>query len=168
MEELNIVVTADTHIPGRGKHLPSKLLTACKTADLIIHAGDFKSIEIYDQLKEYADVVGVYGNVEGEDIKSLLPAKQIIDVFGKKIGVVHGHGEKKTTERRALEAFAEDNVDIIVFGHSHIPFVKYFKKTLLFNPGSPTDKRTLPYYSYGLLQIEEEIKAEIIFFSSKE
>ncbi|WP_369797420.1 metallophosphoesterase [Paucisalibacillus sp. EB02] len=73
------------------------------------------------------------------------PEKDVFEVNGYEIGIFHGHGEKKTTEKRAQETFQDESFDIIVFGHSHIPLVRYVKKTLLFNPGSPMDKRALPY-----------------------
>lgn len=121
--------------------------------------------ELYEELNRYAPVTGVYGNVDGEDMKEIVPARQLITLAGYSIGVVHGHGEGKTTEKRALEAFAEQPPDLLIYGHSHIPVLRYFKKTLLFNPGSVTDKRWLPYYSFGLLTIGEEgIHAEHIFF----
>ncbi|MRG87801.1 YfcE family phosphodiesterase [Salinibacillus xinjiangensis] len=164
---MKIVVTGDTHILGRGKRLPSVLLEECESADLIIHTGDWKSLEVYNTLSQYARVVGVYGNIDGDDIKEQFPSREIIEVKGHKIGIIHGHGEKKTTEKRALEAFEGKQVDVILFGHSHIPLIRYFKKVMLMNPGSPTDKRTLPYYSYGILEIKEKIKAEIIFYQDK-
>ncbi|GAA0492939.1 metallophosphoesterase family protein [Salinibacillus aidingensis] len=161
---MKIIVTGDTHISGKNKPLPHRLLTACEEADLIIHTGDWKSPEIYQTLREYAEVKGVYGNVDGEEITDQFPIKDRLDVKGYKIGIVHGHGEKKTTEKRAIEAFQEDMPDILIFGHSHIPLIRYFKKTLLMNPGSPTDKRKLPFYSFGVLEIGEELRTEIVYF----
>lgn len=118
-------------------------------------------------LAHYAEVRGVYGNVDPDDITEKLPAQEVVHVNGYKIGIVHGHGDKKTTERRALNAFEGKELDIIIFGHSHIPLIRYVKKTLLFNPGSPTDKRRLPYYSYGILEIDEYLRTEIIFFKGE-
>ena len=143
-------------------------MKACKTADLIVHAGDWKSMDVYRTLSNFAEVKGVYGNVDPGDVKENFPSQQIVEVSGHRIGIVHGHGEKKTTEKRALEAFELEEVDVVIFGHSHIPMVRYFKNILLMNPGSPTDKRKLPYYSYGILEIGEIVRAEIIFFSDKD
>lgn len=159
---MKIVVTSDTHIPGRAKRLPASLLKECETADLIIHAGDWVSMGVYRELSSYSKVVGVYGNIDSDEVRAHFHAKELIEVNGFTIGIVHGHGEKQTTEKRALEAFEE--ADIIIFGHSHIPMVRYFKKTMLMNPGSPTNKRRMPYYSYGLLHIDEGIRAEIVLF----
>lgn len=162
---MKIVVLSDTHMPKKSLRLPDRLTTALQEADQIIHAGDWQTPELYEELNRYAPVTGVYGNVDGEDMKEIVPARQLITLAGYSIGVVHGHGEGKTTEKRALEAFAEQPPDLLIYGHSHIPVLRYFKKTLLFNPGSVTDKRRLPYYSFGLLTIGEEgIHAEHIFF----
>lgn len=164
---MKIIVTGDTHIPGRGHALPARLMKECETADLILHTGDWKSAEVVQMFSGYAEVKGVYGNVDGEDIKELFPSQQIIEAGKAKIGLVHGHGEKKTTEKRAMEAFEGVPLDVVVFGHSHIPMLRYMNKTLLLNPGSPTDKRKLPHYSFAVLHIEEEIRAELIFFDDK-
>ena len=161
---MKIVVTGDTHLSNKDKPLPEILLKECETADLIIHTGDWTSIEVYNNLSKYAEVVGVYGNADGEDMKEYLKATEIIEAKGYKIGIVHGHGDKKTTERRALEAFDGKDLDMIIFGHSHIPMIRYYTKVMLMNPGSPTNKRKLPYYSYGILHIEETFRAEIKFF----
>lgn len=164
---MKIVITGDTHIPGRGKGLPSRLRKECSTADLILHTGDWKSIEVVKMLSEFAEVKGVSGNVDEEEIKKQFPLQQVIQAKHVKIGLVHGHGDKKTTEKRAMEAFEGEPLDVIVFGHSHIPMLRYMNKTLLLNPGSPTDKRKLPHYSFAILYIEEEIRAEFVFFDDK-
>lgn len=115
-------------------------------------------------LSSYTEVIGVYGNVDGDSIRDHFPAQQLIVVGGFRVGLVHGHGDKKTTEQRAIAAFADEDVDAIIFGHSHIPIIKYFKRTLLMNPGSPTYKRKLPYFSFIVLTIDNEIRPELILF----
>ncbi|WP_227938205.1 metallophosphoesterase family protein [Alkalihalobacillus deserti] len=165
---MKIIVISDTHIPKRAKKLPEQLIVNLKQADLIIHAGDWQILEVYQELAGYGEVQGVIGNVDGQDIQERFPEKLIIEVHPFKIGVVHGHGKKLTTERRSLDAFKGEQVDCIVFGHSHIPVIKKTDDILLFNPGSVTDKRRQPCYSYGILTIKEDtIKAEHIFFDDK-
>ncbi|HZG71445.1 MAG TPA: metallophosphoesterase family protein [Chondromyces sp.] len=164
---MRIIVVADTHFPKRGKKLPEKLIDGLKKADLIIHAGDWLIKEVYDELSTYTQVKGVVGNQDDKEM-AFLPEKQLIEAEGWKIGVVHGHGDKSTTEKRALAAFSDEKVDCIIFGHSHIPYLKYEKGILLFNPGSATDKRRVPYYSYGVLTLDEEgIHAEHRFYKDK-
>ncbi|RST72019.1 metallophosphoesterase [Siminovitchia acidinfaciens] len=161
---MKIIVTSDTHIRNNNKQIPECLLKECESADLIIHAGDWVTMEVYKELSSYAKVVGVHGNVDGEEVREHFNAKELIEVSGFKIGIVHGHGEKLTTEKRALEAFEQEGADIIIFGHSHIPLIRYFNKVMLMNPGSPTDKRRMPYYSYGILHIDKVFRAEIVMF----
>ncbi|ARI75527.1 metallophosphoesterase family protein [Halobacillus mangrovi] len=162
---MKVLVISDTHISKKEVELPKRLIIELSSADLIIHAGDWSIPEVYDELSIFAPVYGVYGNVDGDDIKDILPHKQVIEVENHKIGIVHGHGEKKTTEKRAIEVFKEDDVDIILFGHSHIPLLRYFKNQLLFNPGSATAKRKLPYHSFGMLEFTDEfVEARHIFY----
>ncbi|QSS98569.1 metallophosphoesterase family protein [Pontibacillus sp. ALD_SL1] len=148
---MRIIVVSDTHMPKKGRAFPVSFIRELRDVDLIIHAGDWSSIEIYETLAYYGDVKGVQGNVEEDDILEFLPEKLLLEIDGYKIGVVHGHGEKKTTEKRVIEAFEREEVDLIIFGHSHLPLTRWVKKTLLFNPGSLMDKRKLPYGSYGII-----------------
>lgn len=164
---MKVVILSDTHMPKKGVHFPKRLLAELSTADHIIHAGDWSTMEVFEELATYAPVTGVYGNVDDERIIEAFPDKQIITLNGYTIGVVHGHGSGKTTDRRAIETFKDEQVDIIIFGHSHIPTLRYFKKKLLVNPGSPTDKRTNPYYSFAVMELEAEIKVQHIFFTNK-
>lgn len=165
---MKVVIVSDTHMPKRGNSLPGKLLKELETADHIIHAGDWSTIGTYEKLVSYAPVTGVHGNVEENGIMDKFPDKQLLTLNGYTIGIVHGHGSGKTTERRAFDSFMNDDVDIIVFGHSHIPLLRYFKKRLLINPGSPTDKRTHPYYSFVVMNLGDELNVSHIFFSEKQ
>jgi uncharacterized protein len=161
---MNIIVISDTHMPKRAKTLPEFLVAYLKTADLIIHAGDLQTNDIYQQLLKYAPVEGVIGNVDEEELVTILPFKKIIEINGVRIGITHGHGKGKTTEKRVLSVFEGENVDIIIFGHSHIPLKKEVDGKILFNPGSPTDKRKQERYSFGRIQIGVNFTIEHIFF----
>jgi uncharacterized protein len=164
---VKIVVLSDTHLPKRKKGLPTRLLEELKNVDLIIHAGDWKTMDVYKELQSFAVVKGVYGNVDGEDIIGLLPSKTIVEVCGFKIGITHGHGKGKTTEKRAVAAFEGESVDCIIYGHSHIPVKRYEGEILIFNPGSPTDKRRQKQYSFGVISISDTIEVEHIFFNEE-
>lgn len=161
---MKIVVISDTHMPRKSKSLPDKLLADLQDCDYIIHAGDWQTVELYNELKQFGPVIGVTGNVDGPELKSLLKTKDILQVGNFHIGVVHGHGSGKTTEKRAIETFTADKVDCIVFGHSHIPVNKEVGGIIIFNPGSPTDKRRQKQFSYGILTVGEEIVAKHVFF----
>ena len=88
-----------------------------------------------------------------------------MELNGYKIGLFHGHGEEKTTMDRAYQRFAETDVDIIAFGHSHQSLIKTHKGVLMLNPGSPTNKRWEKFYSFISLQLNEnKINAEVIYF----
>jgi len=162
---MKIIVLSDTHMPKRAKELPAVLVRDLETADLIIHAGDWQVPSVYSMLSAFAKVEGVHGNVDDEEIKSLFPAKKMIKAGNFSFGLVHGHGTGKTTERRAVEAFRGEQIDCIIFGHSHIPTMKYSDGILLFNPGSPTDKRRQKQYSYGIIDASgERLDAKHVYF----
>src|SRR3954447_22563592 len=105
---MKIVVISDTHLPKRKKGLPTRLIEELQVADMILHAGDWQTIDVYKQLQSYSRVEGVYGNVDDQEIKALMPSKKIVEVCGYKIGITHGHGKGKTTEKRAIAAFESE------------------------------------------------------------
>ncbi|KKB42515.1 metallophosphoesterase family protein [Bacillus thermotolerans] len=161
---MKIITLSDTHLPKKSAQLPDHLLHQLKTADHIIHAGDWISKTVYDEIVSCGSLTSVAGNQDSEELKQLLPRRAIVRLNGWNIGVVHGDGKGLTTEKRAAKAFMDEEVDCIVFGHSHIPYLRFEKGVLMFNPGSATDKRRLPYYSYGILTVDKTIKAEHIFY----
>ncbi|KOP67764.1 phosphodiesterase [Bacillus sp. FJAT-18019] len=164
-----ITVLSDTHMPRKAKALPAALLAELKQSELILHAGDWSNWELYEQLSQYAPVDGVAGNVDDDRIVERLGYKKLLDIEGKRIGIVHGHvGQGQTTPIRARKAFTEAEVDCILFGHSHIPFIEWVEGVLLFNPGSATDKRRQPQYSYGRIYIQDDsLEAKHVFFDQK-
>ncbi|MBD1381298.1 metallophosphoesterase family protein [Metabacillus arenae] len=166
---MKIIVLADTHIPKKAKKLPEILIEHLKESDLIIHAGDWQTLEVYDELAKYGNVVGVAGNVDDEKIQQKFGLMQTLFVHGYRIGIVHGHGARGTTKKRVLEAFKEENMDCIIFGHSHIPVNEKIEGTFLFNPGSPTDKRRQPKFSFGVITVtEKDFQIDHVFFSKKD
>lgn len=160
-------VLSDTHIPKRAKGLPEKVIQAFRNVDHIIHAGDITSPEVLSELERLAPVIAVSGNVDPEPLQKALGSKKIITLNGYTIGITHGHGSGGKTLDRAMKCFEKDDVDCIIFGHSHNPFCEYINGILMFNPGSPTDKRRNELYSFGILELEEEIKAKLIFFAKE-
>ena len=162
---MKIVVLSDTHMPKRSKQLPETVVSAIRNSDLIIHAGDWTNIELYEELKKMAPIQGVYGNVDSEEIKDHFGDHLLLNINGHKIGVTHGHlGKAKSTPERAFETFAGEKTELIIFGHSHIPVIKKHEDVILFNPGSPTDKRFQPLYSFGILEIGSELTVNHHFF----
>ncbi|MCD7035608.1 metallophosphoesterase [Metabacillus sp. GX 13764] len=164
---MRIIVISDTHIPKKAKKLPDILIQDLKGADMVLHAGDFQIMDVYEELAGYGKLIGVAGNVDSPELHDLLGEKHLLMLNGFSIGLTHGHGEKLTTEKRAIQAFQDEKPDCIIFGHSHIPVLKTEKDILLFNPGSPLDKRKQPRYSYGILTLGDELHAEHVFFDDR-
>lgn len=167
---VKIVVISDTHMPMRSQKLPERLIAELADADAILHAGDWTSADIYPMLAAYAPTYGVSGNNDGPELRRKFGLKKLLKLGGCTIGLIHGHGTNKSiaTETRAVEAFKGKRLDVIVYGHSHIPVLKQLGKTIVLNPGSPTDKRRQPQYSFAILRIEGgKIGAELIAYDDK-
>ncbi|MCA0754223.1 metallophosphoesterase [Paenibacillus sp. N4] len=167
---MKIVVVSDTHMPRMNKKLPDRLLRELKTAKAIIHAGDWTNLSVYESLAAFAPVYGVAGNNDGADIIHKFGFRRLIELDGVKMGIVHGHGTGKRidTEARALEAFKNVSLDVLIYGHSHIPVLKRSAGLLVFNPGSPTDKRKQPLYSFGIFKLASgTVTAKHIYYGDK-
>ncbi|MBD2871862.1 metallophosphoesterase family protein [Paenibacillus arenilitoris] len=167
---MKIVVVSDTHMPRMNKKLPDRLLRELKTAKAVIHAGDWTKLSVYEALAAFAPVYGVAGNNDGADIVRKFGWRRQFELEGVKIGIVHGHGpgRRSNTEARALEAFQNDRLHVLIYGHSHIPVLKRSGGLLVFNPGSPTDKRRQPMYSFGILRLAGgAVSAKHIFYHDK-
>lgn len=164
-EEMKILVISDTHIPHRARELPEILRKEVEGADMVIHAGDFTSYDFYLELMAYnSNLHAVYGNMDDPDLFRTLPEKKILTVENVKIGIIHGFGAPLGLEKRVMERFKDEEVDIIVFGHSHRPLLKKEGEILLLNPGSPTDTIFTKRRSYAILTIEKgEVEGNIIY-----
>jgi len=157
---MRIGVISDTHLPNADKNYPEELTKALKNVDLIIHAGDHCEERYLNQLKSIAEVKAIAGNRDSHQLQQKLKDKLTFEVAGKKISIIHGHQFRGQNILQGLNYSFADS-DIIVFGHTHRPFNEHFSDKLFFNPGSPTDKRLEKNYTFGIIEIEEEIKAEI-------
>lgn len=156
---MKIGVVSDTH----SRPLPKQLLDEFKGVDMIIHAGDFCAFEDAQKFLSIKNLKAVFGNMDDYKIRQLFPETQIIDVEGVKIGVFHGEGSPKTVLNSVKDKFKGKGVDILIFGHSHVPLNEKQNGILYFNPGSPNDLITAPYCSYGIIEIDNKnIKANII------
>jgi putative phosphoesterase len=155
-----IGVISDTHIPSRSRSLPIQLVDALEKVDLIIHAGDLTGVNLLTELKALAPVKSVYGNSDSWEIRRILPRTALITVGSFQIGVIHGDRMGFPLHDRLISLFPEANC--IVYGHTHVPCCTMIGGVLLFNPGSPTDKRGCPHYTYGILRIDRSLHGEII------
>lgn len=158
---MKIGVVSDTHIPERASEIPPQLFTTFKGVDLIIHAGDLVSLDAIEQLKKIAPVKAVHGNMDTQEVRRVLPEKEIITVGKFKIGIVHGDGPPEQLMGWVKKAFPE-KLDAIIFGHAHRPLCEKQGGVLFFNPGSATDTIFAPYRSCGILEINDTIKGTIV------
>ena len=157
---MKIGVLADTHIPAVASDLPKAIYEAFKGIDLILHAGDFVELDVLHNLMAIAPTEAVCGNMDSREVCRQLPRKKVVEAAHVKIGLVHGWGHPKDLVNTIGKEF--QNVDAIVFGHSHEPMNEMRNNILFFNPGSPTDKIFAPYTSYGILEVDKTIKGKII------
>lgn len=158
---MKIVVLSDTHIPRVAADLPAMVYDDIKSADMIIHAGDFVEAELYQRLKKTKKITAVYGNMDGAELRRILKEKETIQAGNFKIGLVHGYGAPTQLMDTVAKEFS--GVDAIVFGHSHTATNITRNGVLFFNPGSPTDNIFATKNSYGILEIDDnDIKGRII------
>jgi len=155
---------ADTHIPVRAREIPQKVFEVFDKVDFIIHAGDLVDLSVIDDLEQVAPVLAVYGNMDGPEIRGKLPKINSAKILNWKIGVTHD--PKALFGMGKMREIAKQNgFDVLVYGHTHNPRIKWEGKTLFIHPGSPTNP--LPPFitkpSVALLRItKEKIMPEII------
>lgn len=141
-----LLLISDTHIPGRARRLPEAVIREADAADLVIHAGDWVAASVLDELERHAEVLGVWGNNDGPDLRARLPEVARRTIEGVRFAVVHETGAAARREVRMDAAYLD--VDVLVFGHSHIPWDTVTPRGLrLLNPGSPTDRRRQPVHT---------------------
>ena len=143
-----LLLMADTHVPGRARDLPADLWRAVGEADLVVHAGDWVDVRLLDELEARSHrLLGVFGNNDHGKLRERLPEVAHAEVEGLRIGVVHETGQARGRDER-MSALHPD-LDVLVFGHSHIPWDTTSTTGLrLLNPGSPTDRRRQPHCTY--------------------
>jgi len=149
---MKIGVLSDTHI-HLAEEISPEVVKAFSNVDLIVHAGDFVGSQVLEGLKRLGEVKAVHGNMDSMELRGLLPEKELLVVGGKKIGIIHGWGGPEGIEQKVRELF--DDVDIIIYGHSHRANIERIGDVLFFNPGPG-------YKSFGILTIEEDVKGEIV------
>ena len=153
-----LLLISDTHVPARARRLPDEVWRAVDDADMVVHAGDWVDVATLDALEaRAARLVGVFGNNDGPALRARLPEVARFELEGLRFGVVHETGPAAGREVRADAAYAGTDVgahaapgdrpaiDVLVFGHSHIPWDTTTPRGIrLLNPGSPTDRRRQP------------------------
>lgn len=149
---MKIGVLADSHIPELLPSLPPRVLEMLNGVDIILHVGDICDLSVLQQLEPIAQTYAVYGDQDNAQVRKFLQEKQRLEFANRAVGLVHGHhaweggfGTRlsfRLSRRKRLTALCESvlcefsDVDAIIFGHSHEPYIKMHGGVLLFNPGS--------------------------------
>jgi uncharacterized protein len=159
-------VVADTHTSptrtGRSLEAVIEFFRRMKVG-LILHAGDAGHASVLQSLEQVAPTVAVRGNADPLDLIETLPDRVWIEAGSRSVLLLHGHHGK--TALKAARAVAAPDIDLVVFGHSHKPLIEREGRTILFNPGSPTERRWNPHFGVGLVRVSDaEVEPELILF----
>ena len=144
---MRVIVLADTH----GRPLSPRAEEELASAEVVLHAGDVVTAESLASLRAHAPVHVVLGNNDGA-LARVLPETLVVDLDGVRVGMIHDSGARAGREGRMKRRFPD--ADVVVFGHSHIPWNDDgVDGQLLFNPGSATQRRTQPHKTLGILEL---------------
>lgn len=157
-----VLVLSDTHFPRRGSDLPPAVLDTLGQVESVIHLGDFADAALAEFLIQHAPLHAVHGNVDPIGIRSRFPAETVLTVDDKRIVLIHGHIGGETALLAARRVAERERPDAVLFGHSHQPYIGDFAGAILFNPGSPTDKRFQPHGTFGVLDIRDHIVPQLL------
>lgn len=148
---MEVVVLSDSHLTKGLDGVAAQMLDALSGADVVLHAGDITSRRALAELEALAETYAVLGNNDRE-LQGLLPESRLLELGGVQIAMVHDSGAKEGRPRRLHRRFPD--ADLVVFGHSHVPVDEVGEhEQLLFNPGSPTQRRSQPHRTFGRLRL---------------
>lgn len=160
---MKAVVLADTHVRDTGStRLPDAAWAEVRTADVLLHAGDVMEPGFLEALRAVAPVHAVLGNNDGA-LRGVLPETVEVELGGVRVAMIHDSGPRAGREGRMRRRFPDAGV--VVFGHSHVPWNEPgLDGQLLFNPGSPTERRAQPHHTFGLLHLDDGavVRSEIV------
>ena len=150
-----IALLADTHLPKGRRRLPGRCVELLRSADLIVHAGDWSTLAVLDELRAIGPPVrGVHGNVDSAEVRAALPAETTIEAGSVKLAITHDAGPRIGRLTRMRRRFP--GADAVVFGHSHVPLHEQADDGFqIFNPGSPTERRRSPAHTMGLARVHD-------------
>ncbi|BDI21966.1 metallophosphoesterase [Herbiconiux sp. L3-i23] len=156
-----LLLLSDTHLPKRAKDLPAEVWDAVDRADVVVHAGDWVDEATLDHLHARStQLLACYGNNDGDDLRARLPEVARAKIDGVRLAVVHETGSAQGREKRIDEGFPD--TDLVVFGHSHIPWDSTTPRGVrLLNPGSPTDRRRQPFCTYMSVVLDDGRVGEV-------
>ena len=153
-----IAVISDTHLPRGARRLPDACVERIAAADLLLHAGDFSTLDVLRELEAIGPpVAGVHGNVDSADLRRLLPPERVVEADGARIAMLHDAGPRAGRLERMRRRFG-DRAEIVVFGHSHLPLHEEAPDGFqIFNPGSPTERRRAPAHTMGRITVRDSL-----------
>jgi uncharacterized protein len=159
---MRLLVIADTHVPTRARDLPARVWDEVANADVVLHAGDWVALELLDELESRsARLIACWGNNDGAALRARLPERADVTLAGVRFTVVHETGSATGREARMSRLYPDS--DVLVFGHSHIPWDTTTNTGLrLLNPGSPTDRRRLPFCSYLTASVDDGALTDVV------
>jgi hypothetical protein len=133
--------------------LPDECVRLIAGAELVLHGGDFVTVEVLEELRAIGpSVEGVSGNMDEPALKETLPKQRVVEVESVRIGMVHDAGPRLRREARLAARF--EDCEAVVYGHTHVPQVERFQHLWILNPGSPTERRSAPVHSMIVLRVQ--------------
>ena len=159
---MRLLLLADTHVPRRARDLPARVWDEVARADVVMHAGDWVVPELLDELAERsARLVACWGNNDGAELRSRLPERADVVLDGVRFTVTHETGASAGRDARMSRRYPDS--DVLVFGHSHIPWDTTAKTGLrLLNPGSPTDRRRQPFCTFMTATVDNAALKDVV------
>jgi putative phosphoesterase len=159
---VRLLLIADTHVPKRARDLPQQVWDEVDRADVVVHAGDWIDVSLLDVLEaRAARLIGCWGNNDGPDLRARLPGTATATLEGVRFTVVHETGGAQGRDARMSRRYTD--TDVLVFGHSHIPWDTTTETGLrLLNPGSPTDRRRQPHCTYMTTSADQGALGEVV------
>lgn len=157
-----VAVIADTHLPRGARRLPEACLERVRSADLLLHAGDFSVLSVLEELRALGPSVhAVHGNADEPALRGLLPKELVVEAGGARIGMTHVPGPAAGREERLVRRFP--HCAAVVYGHTHLPQAERHEGVWILNPGSPTERRRGPFHAMLVLEIEAgQIRPELV------
>jgi putative phosphoesterase len=158
---VDLLLIADTHLPKRARDLPASVWDQVARVDVVFHAGDWVEPALLDELEARATrLVGCWGNNDGEELRRRLPERADVELEGVRFTVVHETGASAGRDQRMAKLYPD--TDVLVFGHSHIPWDTTAATGLrLLNPGSPTDRRRQPFCTYLTATVDGAVLSDV-------
>ncbi|MEW6532716.1 MAG: metallophosphoesterase family protein [Thermodesulfobacteriota bacterium] len=152
---MKIGALSDTHLRSPDKTLDHILDKLFADADMILHAGDIVTARVLERLEERG-VLAVCGNMDDYEVAGAIPQTRIIEAAGLRVGLIHGWGARQGLEERIVARFDDPKPNLIVYGHTHVPFWGKVNGTQMFNPGTAASRGFGAAGTVGVLEIEDD------------